>query len=62
MHPQLEAYKALCTKYKTHSENQKKIENARRNLLTESMDKQKNLDDEFVERLKKFNTMDDDTV
>ena len=60
-HPQNEAYKSLCSKYKEHSENQKKIENARRHLLTESMEKQKNLDDEFVERLKKFNTMDDDT-
>ena len=29
--------------------------------MSESMEKQKNLDDEFVERLKKFNTMDDDT-
>ena len=41
-HPQNEAYKSLCSKYKEHSENQKKIENARRHLLTESMEKQKN--------------------
>ena len=59
-HASIDLYIQLCNKYLKHSENVKKQEDARMAILSETMQKQKKLDEEFLEKLKSFDMPEDD--
>ena len=50
----------LCQKYKDLSKALKEKENYRLNVLSKSMNQQKQLDQEFADRLKSFDSVDDE--
>ena len=57
-HPQTEIYQQMCQKYQEHSKSQKDQEIARKKLISGDIDRQQRLDDEFAERLRKFDRIE----
>ena len=59
-HPQKQMFSQLCEKYQQHSKTQKEKESTRMAILEKNMGQQKKLDQEFADRLKRFDMIDDE--
>lgn len=59
-HPQIELFSQLCERYKQHSSKVKENERKRILQLNQNMMTQQKLDEEFAERLRKFDQVDED--